>query len=80
MKRESIVWVVVMVVAGAWLLHRAAIRDVGMGKIYVKEVRLAPDSEDDTRTAFTETSASDSTAMISLPRSLGLWIDRKSVV
>lgn len=74
MKREKIVWLVVMIIAGGWLLFRAAARDQGMGKVYVKQVRLAPNSETDRRTTFTETAPGDASAVVSIPRSVGLWI------
>jgi hypothetical protein len=63
-----------MLVAGGWLLFRAAARDQGMGKVYVKEIRLAPNSESDRRTTFTETAPGDASAIVSFPRSVGLWI------
>ena len=74
MNRQTIAWVVVMLAAGGWLLFRAGFREQGMGKVYVKEVRLAPRSETDQRTTFTDASPRDPSAVVSLPRSVGLWI------
>jgi hypothetical protein len=63
-----------MLVAGLWLVHRAVIREQGMGRVYVREVRLAPESPTDLRRGFTEARPTDPGAVVSLPRSLGLWL------
>jgi hypothetical protein len=40
MKTQTIVWSIIFVVAGAFLVHRAFIRNEGMGKAYVKAVPM----------------------------------------
>lgn len=74
MNRERIVWLTLFVLGGLGLLHRAAFTPHGMGKVYVREVRIAPESESDLRTTLVETDPTDSQAVVDLPRSAGLWV------
>jgi hypothetical protein len=55
-------------------VYRAAIREHGMGKAYVKEVRIDADSETDLRTKFVNARPADPAAVVSVPRSIGLWL------
>lgn len=53
MKTQTIIWSIIFVVAGAFLVHRAFIRSEGMGKAYVREVpmqfvNVAPQGADPT--------------------------------
>ena len=40
MKRETLIWIVLMVVGGAFLLGRAFLTEQGMGKVYVRAVEV----------------------------------------
>lgn len=74
MSREKLAWTILLSLAALALLGRATLTERGMGKLYVKPVRIAPDSETDLRTTFTGAGPADPGAVVSLPRSVGLWI------
>lgn len=67
-------WTLLLFAAVMGLFARAALRPHGMGKVYVKQVRLAPDSPSDSRMKFVEAPANDREARVSVPRTIGLWI------
>jgi hypothetical protein len=46
MKRETLIWVVLLVVGGAFLLGRAIFTEQGMGKVYVRAVEVNTDDPD----------------------------------
>ncbi|MFN0053703.1 MAG: hypothetical protein ACKV0T_16100 [Planctomycetales bacterium] len=66
-------WTVLFVIAGLWLAYRAAFSPGGMGRAYVKAERIAPKSETDTRIRFTEAEPKHPDAVLSVPRTIGLW-------
>ena len=74
MKRETLIWTILFVAGGLFLLYRAAFSVHGMGKSYVKEVRINPRSETDSRTKFVKASLKDPEARVSYPRTVGLWL------
>lgn len=71
MNRHTLVWLVLFVLGGLGLFARAALSPHGMGKVYVKAV---PRSDTDPRTKFVEASPADQGAVVSVPRTVGLWI------
>lgn len=74
MKRETIVWTVLFVIGGAFLLYRAGVRERGMGKVYVKSEQINAKSETDLRVRYVEAGAKDPGAAVSLPRTAGVWL------
>src|SRR5262249_42755355 len=74
MKRETLVWTFLFVVGGLFLFYRAAYSPRGMGKGYVKPVRINPKAEKDERQKFVETSGKDPKRQLSSPRTIGLWL------
>jgi hypothetical protein len=74
MKRETLVWTVLFVAGGLFLLYRAAFTPHGMGKSYVKEVRMNPKSETDERMKFVTASVKEPEKQLSYPRTIGLWL------
>jgi hypothetical protein len=73
-KRETIIWTVLFVVGGLFLLYRGAFTEHGVGKAYVKEVRVKSGSETDRRMKFVGAAPTDAGAVVSLPRTAGLWL------
>src|SRR5262249_12306280 len=49
MKRETLVWTVLFLVGGLFLVYRGATSPHGFGKAYVKQVPVKPRSQQDTR-------------------------------
>lgn len=74
MKRETVIWTVLFLAGGAGLLYRGAIREQGMGKVYVTPVRVNSIDPADTRNKFLEAAPNEAGAVVSVPRTLGLWI------
>ncbi|MSR57192.1 MAG: hypothetical protein EXS05_05930 [Planctomycetaceae bacterium] len=74
MNRETLGWTVVLLIGALGLFGRAMSKPEGMGKVYIKAVRIAPDSPTDTRTTFTKVEPKDSEAIVSVPRTVGVWI------
>jgi hypothetical protein len=74
MNREQIVWLALFLLGGLGLLYRAAFTPHGMGRVYVKESRIANDSTTDLRTTIVEADPTDSQAVVNVPRSIGLWV------
>jgi hypothetical protein len=74
MKRETIIWTVLFVAGGLFLLYRGAFTEHGVGKSYVKTVRVKPGSETDVRMKFVDAGPTDDGAVVSLPRTAGLWL------
>jgi hypothetical protein len=74
MKRETLIWTILFVAGGLFLFYRAAVTPHGMGKSYVKKVRIHPKSETDVREKFVKASAKDPEKQLSYPRTIGLWL------
>lgn len=74
MKRETLIWSVLFVVGGLFLLYRGAIREQGMGKVYVAPVRAAPGETPDAHSRFVEVAPHEPGAVLSVPRTVGVWI------
>lgn len=74
MNRERMVWLVLFILGGLGLFHRAVFTPHGMGKVYVKVTRIAPESATDLRTTSVEIDPTDPQAVVDLPRSAGLWV------
>jgi hypothetical protein len=74
MKRETLLWSVLFVAGGLFLLYRGMSAEHGFGKAYVKPVRLKPASETDTRIKFVDAPPRDKDAVVSIPRTVGLWL------
>ncbi len=81
MKRETTVWLILMLLGAAGLIGRAAFTSPGMGREYVQAVSIA----DGQRTQYQQATfaqyqgalAADSNQtefLFSLPRTIGLWI------
>jgi len=52
MKRETLIWTILFVAGGLCLVYRAAFSERGMGKSYVKAVRINPKSDTDQRLKY----------------------------
>ncbi|MGQ0634067.1 MAG: hypothetical protein ACT4QC_05640 [Planctomycetaceae bacterium] len=74
MNARTIGWTIVMAIAGAFLVYRAAFTEHGMGRIYVKPVVTAPQGDRPVTTRWVEARPLDAQAVVSLPRSIGLWL------
>jgi hypothetical protein len=74
MKRETLIWTVLFVAGGLFLLYRAAFTPHGMGKSYVKQVRVDPKSETDQRNKLVDADPDEENAVVSVPRTIGLWL------
>jgi hypothetical protein len=74
MKRENLIWTILFVVGGLFLLARGIWSEHGLGRSYVREKRVNPDSTTDLRTKFVETRPTDKAAVVSIPRTMGLWV------
>ncbi|MGE5195636.1 MAG: hypothetical protein ACM3U2_24345 [Deltaproteobacteria bacterium] len=73
MKRETVIWTVLFVAGGLFLAYRASTGH-GMGKSYVKQQRINPQSVTDLRMKFVDARPGEEGAMLSLPRTAGLWV------
>jgi hypothetical protein len=73
-KRETVIWTVLFIAGGAFLIYRGMLSAHGLGRIYVKEVRVNADSASDLRTKFVEARPTDKEAVASIPRTIGLWL------
>ena len=74
MKRETLIWTVLFLAGGLFLLYRSAFREQGMSKVYVAAVRVNPADPADTRSRFVETLPGAPGAVLSVSRSAGTWI------
>jgi hypothetical protein len=76
MKRETLVWTVLFVAGGLFLLQRAAFTEHGMGKVYVIKERVNPKLENDERVHFVESppDPGNKEVIVSYPRTVGLWL------
>lgn len=74
MSRPTLVWTLLFCFGALGLVHRAVIRPHGMGRVYVREVAMAPDARGQARTKFVECNAVEPAAIVSLPRTAGLWL------
>ncbi len=82
MKRDTLVWTLLMVVGAAALFGRAVFTTDGMGREYVEAVPVGADGQQiqfqaSTYGAFLAAQAADpnqTDIQFSLPRSIGLWI------
>lgn len=75
MNRSSIITVAVIVIAGAWLAYRAATTE--MGRVYVREVQVAPEGSEVSWTRYQTVEArfrDEPDVFFSLPRTIGLWV------
>src|SRR5204862_3428905 len=71
------IWTILFVAGGLFLFYRGLTSPNGLGKAYVKQVRMKPDSETDKRmksvnATFKE--ASQNQAQVSIARTAGLWV------
>ncbi|RPI85595.1 MAG: hypothetical protein EHM42_06600, partial [Planctomycetaceae bacterium] len=67
MNRERTIWTAVFILAGCFLLYRAALSPVGMARVYVRPASATQP------TSFVLTQASDPRAVLSVPRTVGIW-------
>jgi hypothetical protein len=77
MKRETLIWTILFVAGGLFLVYRGLTSPNGLGKAYVKQVRMKPDSETDLRMKLVNASfkeASEDRAQFSISRTAGLWV------
>ncbi len=81
MKRETTVWLILMLLGAAGLIGRAAFTSPGMGREYVQAVSIADGQwtqyQQATLAQYQEAQAADSNqteVLFSLPRTIGLWI------
>ena len=81
MKRETTVWLIVMLLGAAGLIGRAAFTSPGMGREYVRAEAIADGQwtqyEQATLAQYQRAQAADSNQtefLFSLPRTIGLWI------
>lgn len=76
MKRSSIGWVALVVVAAAYIIYRSATG--GMGQVYVKGEPVVPKGYSEAQwTVYTEVAPrrrSEEGVSLSLPRTVGVWI------
>jgi hypothetical protein len=73
MKRDTLIWAVLFVAGGLFLTTRGLTEKHGFGKAYVKEVPFRAGSATDTRTKFVSTRPTARQAVVSVPRTIGLW-------
>lgn len=74
MKRETLIWSVLFLAGGLFLVYRAAIREPGMAKVYVAPVRVNSADAAGIRSRFVEVAALEPGAVLSVPRTAGIWI------
>jgi len=74
MKRNTLIWTVLFVVGGLFLVYRGATSPHGFGKSYVKQVPVKPRSQQDTRMRWIDANPKDEGALVSIPRTVGLWL------
>lgn len=81
MKRETSMWLVVMIIGAAALIGRAAFTPQGMGREYVRAVPVAnaqwTQGDPATYAAYRRAEAAQpgqTTVQFSLPRTVGLWL------
>lgn len=74
MKRETLIWTLLFVCGGLFLVYRGAKTSHGFGKAYVRQVRVKPGSQDDTRMRWIDANPNEAGAVVSRPRTVGLWI------
>jgi hypothetical protein len=74
MKRETVIWGLLFVAGGLFLLYRGISTPHGLGRAYVKEVRINKNSATDLRTTFVDAKPTDPDARVSVSRTVGLWI------
>jgi hypothetical protein len=72
--RENLIWTVLFVAGGLFLAYRGLASEHGLGRIYVKKVRVNPESKTDSRMKFEEARPTDREADVSIPRTIGLWL------
>jgi hypothetical protein len=73
-KRENVIWTVLFLAGGLFLLGRGLFSEHGLGRIYVKTVRVDPESQTDMRTKIDEARPSEAGARVSVSRTVGLWV------
>jgi len=62
------------VAGGLFLLYRGMSAPHGLGRAYVKEVRINKNSATDLRTTFVDAKPTEQGAKLSVSRTVGLWI------
>lgn len=75
MKRTSLIWGVVLLIAGIWLLHRAM--TVGNGAMYVRGIAVEPKNSTARWTKYenvTPKERHNAGVELSWPRTLGVWL------
>jgi hypothetical protein len=77
MRRESVIWTILFVAGGLFLLYRGFSSPNGLGKAYIKLQRIKPDSATDQRMKYvnaTFNEAREGGARLSIARTVGLWV------
>ena len=74
MKRENVVWTILFVVGGLFLLYRGLATEHGLGRMYVRESWVNTDSETDMRTTYVAAPPTHPEKQISISRTTGLWV------
>ncbi|MBS0265764.1 MAG: hypothetical protein JSS02_27785 [Planctomycetes bacterium] len=74
MTRENRIWTVLFICGGLFLLYRGFATEHGLGRTYVKSVRVDPESTTDLRMTFEEARPTTPGAQVSWPRTAGLWL------
>jgi len=75
MQRETMIWTLVMLAGGLFLLVRGA--TVGNGRVYVEEVTVQPEDSGVTLTNFNEvppTQQNEPGVSVSRSRTIGIWV------
>jgi hypothetical protein len=75
MRRSTLAWTLVLVIAGAWLLYRGVSTE--MGKVYVRGETVRPENSERTWVEYTETDPADRgqpNVELSIARTVGTWI------
>ncbi len=73
MKRETVIWGLLFVAGGLFLLYRGIFAPHGLGRAYVKEVRINKNSATDLRTTLVDARPTEPGARVSFSRTMGLW-------
>jgi hypothetical protein len=87
MKTSTLIWVILFVLGGAFLVYRAALTEQGMGKSYVRQTSIAVDDqhpegrwkryETVNQRVYVEAEAQNAgqqEIQFSMPRTIGLWL------
>jgi hypothetical protein len=77
MKRETLIWTILFIAGGLFLSYRGMVSPHGIGKAYVKQVRMKPESKTDNRTKIVDADVKDireNRARFSVTRTVGVWV------